>query len=630
MWQVESRMHVLGTSDSVIAQFIVELILAALLEARLGMSIDMIPASSRSAATADGTEDAMRETGSHGMSSVNANDISLSVGDNCSISTTSPNHDYGPPITENDTSQGKVCSSAGEKHPPAEVQEELFYTTLKSGPYLGPPLYLQYSMWCLSSSITPKYARFCEMFYQKARGYAEVSEAKGNDGAFTVYHAQCWHLIATFEAQRMYTTRSWMSAGKCVRLVQLMGLHQIDKPGSYIGIIPEAKSFIELEERRRTFWAAYLTDRFASKCSGWPMAINKHEIYTNLPSSEYAFENGEEETSISLADALANEGAANLSSPFAAVILATTLLGHVSMHIYHGKKPNTSEMPDHCEFWIKHQELDMSILNMFIHLPDEFRVPLGAGDTNVVFLNMTLHTAAICLHQAAMDTALKENKGNGFIDQSMNRCITAADAITMATRHITRNDLSRISLWSGFCLFMAGVVYCYDLRLSRPPHLQSQPSLVFLRQVLRELGKRHSVAQYFGTQLDEKISLSRGHKRHGAGGGTQMQPNLLPPKDTNSQSRNRRARATSIAECYYSKVMSNLLRHDTDEVWAVQEEDMNRVLQTNEHVLGTKFRTQRSDFWAHSSLEKEENWELHTAKVLPIQQDTNSVYNYQV
>lgn len=102
---------------------------------------------------------------------------------------------------------------------------------------------------------------------------------KGIDEAFTVHHAQCWHLVSIFEAQRMYITRAWMSAGKCVRLVQMMGLHRIDKHGSYIGIIPEAKSLIELEERRRTFWAAYLSDRYASKCSGWPMAINEHEVW---------------------------------------------------------------------------------------------------------------------------------------------------------------------------------------------------------------------------------------------------------------------------------------------------------------------------------------------------------------
>ena len=83
---------------------------------------------------------------------------------------------------------------------------------------------------------------------------------------------------------------------------------------------------------------------------------------------------------------------------------------------------------------------------MFIHLPSQFRVPAGAGDTNVVFLNMTLQTAAICLHQAAIKTALKCHNDKGFIVQSMNRCVAAADAITMAARCINRNDLSRVSI----------------------------------------------------------------------------------------------------------------------------------------------------------------------------------------
>ncbi|KAH9205002.1 fungal-specific transcription factor domain-containing protein [Leptodontidium sp. 2 PMI_412] len=613
----------------------------ALLEARLGIAIDMI--SSESSATANETEDTIQEIDSHGKSPVKTSDLSSDDSDDHLSSTTSQSRDCSSPMDEDFTSQEIICSRVKETLPPAEVQQELFqvyfdqihncipiihkqrfYTTLKLGPDLGPPLCLQYSMWCLSSSVTPKYTRLCEIFYQTARRYAEISEAKGIDEAFTVYHAQCWHLVATFEAQRMYIARSWMSAGKCVRLVQMMGLHRIDKHGSYIGIIPEAESFIELEERRRTFWAAYLSDRFASKCSGWPMAINEHEIYTNLPSSAYAFENGEEETSISLADALADEGAANLSSPFAAVILATTLLGHVSMHIYNSKKPNTSETPGHCEYWAKHRELDTSILNMFMHLPDQFRVPAGASDINVVFLNITLQTAATCLHQAAIKTALKYHKDNGFIFQSMNRCITTADAITMATRCINRNDLSRFNLWSGFCLFMAGVVYCYDLRFSRPPNMQSQPSLGFLQQVLEELGKFHSVAQYFKTLLQVEIGVLRGGRRHGAGGGGRKQPNFLRPKDTNSQPRSSKERATSMAECHLLKALGGLLQHDTDDILVVQEEDIDRFPHTNEHVLDTKLQRQRLNSWAHSLPGKEQNRGFHTAKVLPTQRSMTS------
>ncbi|OAL54232.1 hypothetical protein IQ07DRAFT_668651 [Pyrenochaeta sp. DS3sAY3a] len=551
----------------------------ALLEARLGMGIDMISGSSDSAATANGTEDTIQETDSHEKSSVKTSALSLNADDDYSSSTTSQNGDCSPPIDEHSTSQEiLVYSSVEEILPPAEVQQELFYTTLKLGPDLGPPLCLQHSMWCLSSSVTPKYAGLCEGFHQKARRYAEISEAKlirmkGTDEAFTVYYAQCWHLVATFEAQRMYITRAWMSAGKCVRLVQMMGLHRIDKHGSYIGTIPKAKSFIELEERRRTFWAAYLSDRFASRCSGWPMAINEHEVWT---------------------------------------------------------KPNPSETPGHSEFWDKHRELDTSILNMFIHLPDQFKVPAGADDTSVVFLNMALHTATICLHQAAMKTALKYYKGNGFMVQSMNRCITAADAITMAARRIKRNDLSRVSLWSGFCLFMAGVVYCYDLKLNRLPYMQSQPSLVFLQQALGELGNFHSLAQFFKTQLKAEIVVLRGDQHHGAGGGTRKQLNSLRPKNTNCEPHSSNERATSMAEYHFSMILGGLLQHDTDDTWAVQEEDIDRFPHTNEHVLDTKLQRQRSDSRAQSSPGKEQNRGLQPVEVLPTQRDMTSINDYDL
>jgi len=101
---------------------------------------------------------------------------------------------------------------------------------------------------------------------------------QGTDEAYTVYYAQCWLLIATFEAHRMNIKRAWMSVGKCIRLVQMIGLHRLDKHGSHIGVILDAEGFIELEEQRRTFWAVYITDRFANKVSGWPMSINEHEV----------------------------------------------------------------------------------------------------------------------------------------------------------------------------------------------------------------------------------------------------------------------------------------------------------------------------------------------------------------
>lgn len=177
---------------------------------------------------------------------------------------------------------------------------------------------------------------------------------------------------------------------------------------------------------------------------------------------------------------------------------------------------------------------------------------------------------------------------------------------------------------------MAGIVYCDDLRLSRPPSMQSQPSLGFLQQILEELGKFHSVAQYFKNRLQDEMGVLRGDRRHGAGAirGGRKQPKFLRSKDTNSQPRSRKKRATLMAACHLLKVLGGLLQDDTDDIWVVQEEDIDIFPHTNEHVLNTKVQRQRLNSWAHSSPGKEQRRGLHAGKVLPTQRDMSSVNDY--
>lgn len=64
-----------------------------------------------------------------------------------------------------------------------------------------------------------------------------------------------------------------------MRLVQMMGLYSIDKDDFNVQkFLPPTKDIIDLEERRRTFWAAYYGDRVASVGSGLPMMIHESEV----------------------------------------------------------------------------------------------------------------------------------------------------------------------------------------------------------------------------------------------------------------------------------------------------------------------------------------------------------------
>ncbi len=97
---------------------------------------------------------------------------------------------------------------------------------------------------------------------------------------FMADHAQTWGIIANYEAKKTYFSRSWMSTGRMVRLAHMLGLHILDADRLGVKtILPPARDWIELEERRRTFWAAFYGDRWASSGTGWPMIIDETEVH---------------------------------------------------------------------------------------------------------------------------------------------------------------------------------------------------------------------------------------------------------------------------------------------------------------------------------------------------------------
>jgi len=276
----------------------------------------------------------------------------------------------------------------------------------------------------------------------------------------TIYHAQTWALIAFFEAKKTYFSRSWMSTGRAVRLAQMLGLYRLDAEGSEVKqILPPPRDWIELEERRRTFWAAFYGDRWASSGTGWPMLINESEvcvlyflsekmltlaqIRTNLPASEEAFELGVAEQTPSLAEALTPEGASTIS-PLGGVILSATLYGHNFEHLHRtGPNENPGD-PANGEFWKRHRKMDNVLSNTFMFLPDHLRLPAGLRNMNIVFLHMNIHASSICLHQAAIVTANKHNVAGNIIRQSEARCLMAAEEITNIMRLICHVDASQV------------------------------------------------------------------------------------------------------------------------------------------------------------------------------------------
>lgn len=58
------------------------------------------------------------------------------------------------------------------------MHKRRYFTSMKLGPNLRPPVCLRYAIWALAASVSDKYVHLEDVFYQRARRYAEAEEMK--------------------------------------------------------------------------------------------------------------------------------------------------------------------------------------------------------------------------------------------------------------------------------------------------------------------------------------------------------------------------------------------------------------------------------------------------------------------
>ncbi|KAH7095771.1 binuclear zinc transcription factor [Paraphoma chrysanthemicola] len=381
------------------------------------------------------------------------------------------------------------------------IHRPRFLAALNLAPHMRPPVCLRYIMWTMAASVTDKYEGLQEHFYQRARKYAQMDEMKGHgESTITLAHCQTWILTCTYEFKQMYFPRAWMSAGRAVRLAQMMQLHRLDGAGLDVKqCLPPPKDWTEREERRRTFWMAFCVDRYASIGTGWPMTIDERDITTNLPASEEAFEKSKPMPTGSLDQVLGPNGAAGLQ-PLGAIVLTAAMFGRNLLHL-HRPGPDDHDDDINGGFWTRHRSVEQILLQTSLGLPDHLRLPANVADPNAVFANMCIHTSAICLHQAAIFKADKHRLPVNVSNESKIRCVTAAAEIASIMRMISHMDLGAMNPFISFCVYVAARVFVQYLK-TRPKDQQMNASLQFLLQAMQALRRKNPLTESFLVQLD--------------------------------------------------------------------------------------------------------------------------------
>ncbi|KAH7142910.1 binuclear zinc transcription factor [Dactylonectria estremocensis] len=362
------------------------------------------------------------------------------------------------------------------------LQRTRYIMSLNSPSHMRPPMCLQYVVMAWGAEIANTHRHLAIPFYKRAREYAEADEMRSNEDFFaTLAHAQSWCLMSYFEAQYLLFSQSSMSLCRAIRVAQMLGLHQVD--GDSVGtipLVPPPQYWFEAEERRRTWWVLYCSDRLVSGTTGLPTMINEQDISTRLPASEAAFETGIEEITSPLTNTLHQEGQ-NFSS-FAGRVLAASLFHQTFQHSIQALPDNSPPDPRTSMHWKRHREIDNDLVVLFQALPDDLKLPRNIRCRNAIFVNIIIQTSVICLHRAAISRMMSFGLPEDTIRHSKARLVCAAEEILAIFRmmsHINENLKNPILTFS---VYMTSLVFLDNSASAEEDYLR-QDNLDFILRI---------------------------------------------------------------------------------------------------------------------------------------------------
>ncbi|KAK4190125.1 transcriptional activator protein acu-15 [Podospora australis] len=381
------------------------------------------------------------------------------------------------------------------------LQRNKYLREFHSPPHMRPPMCLQYAIWTMAALDHPKYGRYHDVFYKRARQYLEADELRGYGEHFiTIAHAQTWAMIASDEARRLLFTRGAMSSARCVRLVGMMGLHRLDctyteEEHPVAEMLLPARDWTELEERRRVFWGAFCIDSYASLSTGWPTMIDLSQTTTYLPASEEAYANGKEEKSSTLPSVFNGAG----FSTFAGNVLVCSIFNQLMKHCHRPMPDDHPEDPEFGKFWMRHREMDNTLSSAFMFLPERLRLPENITDHIAVQTNLNLHAAVMCLHNVAIEKAEKYGLPDHIKQASKDRSMTSTKQVTeivKATSQMRHGYKSPLMALSLYCAATVHLMHARDT-----PGQVDTAGLEILIRCMDTVGKNHIITRAYFNQI---------------------------------------------------------------------------------------------------------------------------------
>lgn len=366
-------------------------------------------------------------------------------------------------------------------------------------------IYLQYAMWAAASLMSAHFQHLQDMLYTEVKRMLTRASLPCSGGQNTlpvdVELVQAWVLTATYEFVKSNRHEACISAGRALRLAQLMGFYRIDGPNS--GPSASETDFIITEEKRRAFWMAFTLESLYCMRNNLPLVINEHNITTFLPVPDAEFQNGQQVQTGFLSDCIDKRSLVVKSPLNECIMLIATCartLVHVQQHSTH--LVYTRAECDHLDLqnWLD------NVLSVRLQtLAQDYPSATNSSDPTLLFANCLAQASIIylCREIHAIDWPSGGGRGIRWMTEYQQRALNAVERSLDLARSLTDFPLFKISPFMPIPLFLCAEFL--SLNRSNPA---TAPLLQNLLDTLGQLKEVDSPQQsYIGlSDLDQVVT----------------------------------------------------------------------------------------------------------------------------
>lgn len=276
-------------------------------------------------------------------------------------------------------------------------------------------------------------------------------------------------------------------------------------------VLPEPKSFIEDESRRRLLWMVYLLDRYATIATAFDFALDDKEIDRKLPCRDDLFARNQPVDTRwfqSMEGVQHHLSEMNQPENLGSFSYYIEILGILSqIHRFLKKPVDISALSDVEQWQQEYRQLDGKLNQWKFSLPSEYgnmsRLFNSNGSNAVVnciwiMLHITYHTTVIRLHSSAAYPTTRSPIFTPSFSASQ-RCHTAVEDICALCTYVRNNQmLTKLGPPFAFSLWVAARLLL--VHGSTIDH-QVNPAIQPLIDTLREMGYYWKVAERYATLL---------------------------------------------------------------------------------------------------------------------------------